>query len=58
MSYYRLYFRNRKGGFLRVEELYAASDDQALGQAQSLAKGHDFEIWQQRRRVGVVSAAA
>ena len=54
MVYYRLYFRNAVGGFLRVQELETDTDEQALEQARVIDHAHSIEVWQQRRKVGIV----
>ena len=54
MAYYRLYFRDRVGKFLRVEEVETETDQQALDAAVALDHAHSVEVWQQHRQVGIV----
>ena len=54
MAYYRLYFHDRMGKFLRVEEVETETDQQALDAAVALDHAHSVEVWQQHRQVGIV----
>lgn len=54
MSYYRLYFHNETGQFMRVQELHVDSDAEALDFARTLDQACDVEVWQQGRSVGIV----
>jgi hypothetical protein len=54
MPYHRLYILDAQGHILRVEERDVASDDEALLQARALNHAHGVEIWQGKRKVGIV----
>lgn len=54
MKFYRVYLLNRSGGIEDTQLIGAASDRQALTEAQRLTKGVAAEIWDQRRLVGTV----
>ena len=52
MPDYRVYFLNPDGHISRPSEIIECADDQeATQKARQLVDGHDFELWQGRRRI-------
>ena len=49
MSFYRLYFRDRKGHFSGVREIEAFDEAQAIGRADRLCHGERCELWRESR---------
>jgi len=53
--YYRLYFHDRHGHFLRHEEVEADTDEAALERAREIDHAYCIEVWQRSRQVGIVA---
>ncbi|RYE42823.1 MAG: hypothetical protein EOP21_08015 [Hyphomicrobiales bacterium] len=54
MAYYRFYFFDRAGRIQRADDGDYASDEAAIDAAKAHAYRPVIEVWQQKRRVGVV----
>ena len=54
MAHYRLFFLNAEGHFMRVEEVDAPGDNEALNKARQLDHAHILEVWEDKRKVGIV----
>ena len=48
---YRVYFVGTDGHFINREDISAESDEAAVAQAHSLARGQAIEVWQGNRMV-------
>jgi len=57
MPDYRLYFHNSEGHFMRAEAIDVADDEAALAKARELDHAHCIEVWQGKRKVGIVEPA-
>ena len=51
---YRLFFLNAEGNFTRVLEIDVSGDETAMTRARALDHPHSVEVWQGKRKVGVV----
>jgi hypothetical protein len=54
MSNYRAYIVGSDGHFHSAEVIMADDDAQALQIAEKLVDGHDVELWQLDRKIGVL----
>jgi hypothetical protein len=55
---YRAYTLDDKGHIVCVYELNACDDEDAIAQAQQYVDGHDIEVWQKGRKIGLLSRDA
>lgn len=53
---YRVYRIGKDGRFIGVHEVRAASDADALAQAQKLLDGSDLEVWRGAEKIGYLQA--
>jgi hypothetical protein len=54
---YRAFTIGQDGHISGAEGFNAADDEEALQKARRLVDGHDVEIWQLERKVGLIKAA-
>ena len=57
MPDYRLYFHGADGHFIRARAVSVAGDGEALAKAREIDHAHCIEVWQGRRKVGLVEPA-
>ena len=53
MRDYRAYLIGEDGHFVGAIDLVCPDDESAKQQARQLVGGHDFELWQEARIIGV-----
>ena len=54
MNEYRAFFLDQEGHIFSALGFDAADDEEALQKARRLVDGHDVEVWQLTRKVGLV----
>lgn len=54
MAEYRLYFHDKAGHILRAEDAILETDDAALNEARVRDHAYSVEVWQRKRKVGIV----
>ncbi len=53
MQDYRVYFVGTDGHFFKSVPLECADDAEATEQTKQLIDGHDVELWQRDRKIGM-----
>jgi hypothetical protein len=56
MAGYRIYRVGKEGRFVGVQEVFAASDTDAMLQAHKLLDGSDLEVWRGDEKIGYLRA--
>lgn len=57
MREYRAYKLGPDGHIFAADSFEAADDEEALRKAEQLVDGHDVEVWERARLVGLIKAA-
>ena len=53
MAHYRAYIIGADGHIWKAVDLVSKDDGEAIEAAKRLVDGHDVELWEQTRKVGV-----
>ncbi|MCS3896085.1 hypothetical protein M2171_005218 [Bradyrhizobium japonicum USDA 38] len=57
MKDYRAFLLDQDGHILCAHGFDAVDDEEALQKARGLVDGHDVEVWQLARKVGLIKTA-